>query len=78
MSEKIDEKRSRPGHGNRKVILLHENARTHVALSTHETMMELDRDVMAHPAYSAWFIKGILHYELFKPKQQNIWVNRLC
>ena len=52
LSEKIEEKRSGPGHGKRKVILLHDKSRPHVALSTRETIMELGWDVMAHSANS--------------------------
>ena len=52
LDEKIREKRTGPGHGNRKVILLHDNARPHVAIKTKETIIELGWEVMTHPAYS--------------------------
>ena len=52
LDEKIREKRTGPGHGNRKVILLHDNARPHVAIETKETIIELGWEVMTHPAYS--------------------------
>ena len=52
LDEKIKENRSGPGHGNRKVILLHDNARPHVALTTKQTIIDLKWEVMAHPAYS--------------------------
>ena len=50
LNEKILENRTGPGHGNNKVILLHDNARPHVALITKETIM--DCEVLPHPAYS--------------------------
>lgn len=52
LDEKIREKRTGPGNGNRKVILLQNNARLHVAMETKETIIELGWEVMAHPAYS--------------------------
>ena len=52
LNEKILEKRSGPGHGNRKVILLHDNARSHVGMRTKEFFLELGWKVLPHHAYS--------------------------
>ena len=42
LNEKILKNRTVPGNGNKKAILLHDNARPQVVLITKETVMELD------------------------------------
>ena len=51
LNEVILEKRTGPGHGKGKVMLLHDNACPHIALQTQNTIFELN-EVMPHSAYS--------------------------
>ena len=52
LSSALESKRSYTGKGRLKVMLLHGNARLHVAKTTKVTIERLGWEVLPHPAYS--------------------------
>jgi histone-lysine N-methyltransferase SETMAR len=52
LSQALDRNRPYKSNGNRKVILLHDNASPHIAKTTCKTIEELGWEVLPHPAYS--------------------------
>ena len=52
LSQALDIKRPNGGNSKRKVILLHDNARPHVAKVIKETIENLGWEVLSHPVYS--------------------------
>jgi len=52
LNEALLEKRPAVASNRRKVMLLHDNARSHVAKAVKKTLMQLEWEVLPHPAYS--------------------------
>jgi len=54
LSEELIQKRSSVANNRCKIILLHDNARPHVTKSVKQKLLQLEWEILPHPAYSPW------------------------
>jgi histone-lysine N-methyltransferase SETMAR len=70
LSQNLDRMRPWKGKGPRPVYLLHDNARPHIAKMTQQTLMNLNWNVLPHPAYSPDLAPT--DYHLFRSLEHSI------
>jgi len=67
LSDKLMQKRLSVANNRRKVILLHDNVRPHVAKNAKQKLLQLEWEILPHPAYSPDLAPS--DYHLFRTMQ---------
>jgi len=70
LSDVLEEKRPFTGHRRRKIILLHENVRPHIAKATQDHICALGWELLSHSMYSANIVPS--DYYLFRSVQHDL------